>query len=232
MRCARTPDDDAVLGSQSILGSYDEDDLPPEATASQEADLAFLDDPDRHKADQVEAAIGEMPAFYDQNGVYAEGTHVDTATLPEGWRDRLIGWDLQSSHPATPHFLEQHDLAVAKLPTGREKDKAFVDALIRTGMLDVAVIRERDAYEPAAAAATEWPPECLRVVISRPSRGRRLVLVDQDVIRYVDDFRTSRPLLGVARRNSEPRNSANSAASVGEAGVRHSRVPTCSKDRP
>ena len=35
------------MGSQAILGTYDEDDLPPEATASMEADLAFLDDPDR-----------------------------------------------------------------------------------------------------------------------------------------------------------------------------------------
>jgi hypothetical protein len=42
-----------VLGSQSILGSFDEDELPPEATASIEADIAFLNDPDRHKADRV-----------------------------------------------------------------------------------------------------------------------------------------------------------------------------------
>lgn len=142
--CTIAGDEDVlVLGSQSILGSFDEDDLPPEATASQEADLGFLNDPDRDKADRVEAIIGEMSAFHDQHGVYAEGIHVDTATLPEGWRDRLVGWDLQSSHPAKPHFLEPHDLAVAKLAANREKDKAFVDALIRTGMLDVVVIRER-----------------------------------------------------------------------------------------
>lgn len=142
--CSIANDEDVlVLGSQSILGSFDEDDLPPEATASQEADLGFLDDPDRHKADQVEAVIGEMSAFHDQHGVYAEGIHVDTATLPEGWRDRLVGWDLQSSQPAKPHFLDPHDLAVAKLAADREKDKAFVDALLRAGMLDAAVIRDR-----------------------------------------------------------------------------------------
>jgi hypothetical protein len=147
--CAITDDEDVlVLGSQSILGSFDEDDLPPEATASQEADIGFLNDPDRRKADQVEADIGEMSAFHQQNGVYAEGIHIDTATLPAGWRDRLVSWDLQSSHPAKPHFLEPHDLAVAKLAASREKDKAFVDALIRAGMLDVAVIRERACLLP------------------------------------------------------------------------------------
>lgn len=142
--CAITQDEDVlVLGSQSILGSYDEDDLPPEATASQEADLAFLDDPERFKADQVEAIIGEMSAFHDANGVYAEGIHVTTAVLPDGWRDRLVGWDLQSSRPAKPHFLEPHDLAVAKLAASRDKDRAFVAALIKSGMLDVPTIRQR-----------------------------------------------------------------------------------------
>lgn len=37
--CTISDDEDVlVLGSQSILGSYDEDDLPSEATASLEAD--------------------------------------------------------------------------------------------------------------------------------------------------------------------------------------------------
>lgn len=68
-----------VLGSQSILGAFDEDDLPPAATASMEADIAFLDDPDRFKADQVEGAIGELSTFHLNNGFYAEGVHIETA---------------------------------------------------------------------------------------------------------------------------------------------------------
>jgi hypothetical protein len=64
-----------VLGSQSILGSFGEDELPPEATASIEADIAFLNDTDRQKADRVDGAIGELSAFHDTNGVYAEGVH-------------------------------------------------------------------------------------------------------------------------------------------------------------
>lgn len=62
-----------VIGSQSILGAFDEDDLPPAATASMEADIAFLDDPNRIKADEVEGAIGELSTFHQTNGVYAEG---------------------------------------------------------------------------------------------------------------------------------------------------------------
>ncbi|RNI24767.1 DUF6036 family nucleotidyltransferase [Flexivirga caeni] len=135
-----------VVGSQSILGAYDEDDLPAPATASMEADIAFLDDPDRAKANQVEGAIGEMSSFHESYGVYAEGVHVETAVyLPPGWRDRLITWPLQSSEPADPHFLEPHDLAISKLGAGREKDREFVDALIRDGMLNVETLLERAA---------------------------------------------------------------------------------------
>lgn len=43
-----------VVGSQAILGSCAEDDLAAAATASMEADVAFLDDGDRAKADEVE----------------------------------------------------------------------------------------------------------------------------------------------------------------------------------
>ncbi|WP_227487286.1 hypothetical protein [Nocardioides malaquae] len=104
-----------VLGSQSILGTFDEDDLPSEATASMEADIAFLHDPGRAKADRVEGAIGEMSGFHDLNGIYAEGLAVETAILPDGWRARLHSWNLVSSDPAQPRFLEPHDLAIAKL---------------------------------------------------------------------------------------------------------------------
>ena len=91
--CAVAHDADVlVLGSQSILGSFNEEDLPPEATASQEADIAFLDDPAREKADDVDGAIGELSTFHEENGIYAEGVHIDTAILPEGWKDRLVSW--------------------------------------------------------------------------------------------------------------------------------------------
>jgi hypothetical protein len=46
------------MGSQAVLGTWDEDELPPQATASMEVDVAFLDDgPDRKKVDIVEGAI-------------------------------------------------------------------------------------------------------------------------------------------------------------------------------
>jgi hypothetical protein len=113
--CAITHDQDVlVLGSQAILGAYDDAELPEVVMLSREADIAFFNDPDRRKADDVEGAIGEMSSFHETNEVYAEGVHIDNAELPDRWRDRLITWNLRSSDPATPRFIEAHDLVVSK----------------------------------------------------------------------------------------------------------------------
>lgn len=139
-----------VLGSQAILGTYDDDELPEMVTLSREADIAFLDDPDRRKADDVEGAIGEMSPFHETHQVYAEGVHVDTAELPDGWRDRLVSWTLRSSDPATPRFIEAHDLVVSKLAAGREKDIAFAATLLNARLVHIDVLLTRAAMLPAS----------------------------------------------------------------------------------
>lgn len=68
-----------VIGSQAILGSFDESDLPPEAWRSVEADVVFFDDPDQAKADRVDGAIGEESAFHQTNGYYGQGVSLSTA---------------------------------------------------------------------------------------------------------------------------------------------------------
>lgn len=132
-----------VLGSQSLLGSHDEDELPLPATASMEADLAFLDDPARAKSDLVEAALGELSEFHLEHGYYAEGVDVGVAVLPGGWRDRLVRSDGTGGLPPGALFLEKHDVAVAKLVAHREKDLSFVAALLDDRMLEVTVLRHR-----------------------------------------------------------------------------------------
>ena len=116
---------------------------------SMEADVAWLaDTAERERAERVNGEIGEMSAFHTQNGYYPEGISVAIATLPDGWRDRLHAWDLVSSHPARPQFLDKYDLVVAKLAAYREKDLAFVGALLDHGLLETERVRERAAFLP------------------------------------------------------------------------------------
>jgi hypothetical protein len=73
-----------VVGSQAILGTVAEAELPSEATTSIEADITFLDG-DEQKSDLVDAMLGEDSEFHLAYGLYAQGVGVTTATLPGGW---------------------------------------------------------------------------------------------------------------------------------------------------
>ena len=112
--------DVVVIGSQSILGAISEDRLPREATASMEVDVAFFDDPENRKSDQVDGAIGELSSFHEMNGYYAQGVSVSTATLPHGWRDRLVLVESQSTQPdAATHLTRTTAWFPSWWPAGR-----------------------------------------------------------------------------------------------------------------
>ncbi|MGF1648700.1 MAG: DUF6036 family nucleotidyltransferase [Kineosporiaceae bacterium] len=141
-----------VIGSQAIVASVEDEALPAVATASIEADVAFFDDPDDEKADLVDGAIGELSPFHEMYGYYAQGVSVRTAVLPEGWRDRLVVLDTPATQPGRGVALEPHDLVLAKLVAGREKDHAFALALIRAGVVDAVVLHDRAAVLPVSPA--------------------------------------------------------------------------------
>ncbi len=114
-----------VIGSQSVLGSFADGDLPLEATSSMEADIAFFDDPADAKADQVDGAIGELSAFHETFGYYAQGVSVSTAVLPEGWRDRVIALTTPSTASGRGLCLDPHDCVISKLVAGRGEGPVF-----------------------------------------------------------------------------------------------------------
>lgn len=132
-----------VLGSQSILGTYDADELPDAAHASIEADVTFFEDYDNEKSDVVDMYIGEDSRFHLEFGYYAQGVNVEVAVLPAGWRDRVVELESDATEGATGHCLDPHDLAVAKLVAHREKDMEFVDALLHAELIDPDLVIER-----------------------------------------------------------------------------------------
>ena len=141
--------------------NIDERQLPPQATASMEVDVAFFDDAFNDKSDLVDGAIGELSPFHETNGYYAQGVSVTTAKLPRGWRDRLTVIETDSSAPGRGLCLEAHDCVVAKLVAGREKDFAFAAALLDSGIVEPTLRAERlatgeDAHEVAISRANQW----------------------------------------------------------------------------
>ena len=64
------------------------------------------------------------------------GVSLETAILPEGWKERCV--PVQNAN--TRHFigwcLEAHDLALSKLAAFRDKDRSFVRVLLREGLVE------------------------------------------------------------------------------------------------
>lgn len=132
-----------VIGSQAILGSFDDRELPTEATQSIEVDVAFLDDPQESKSDLVDGGIGEASLFHETYGVYGQGVGVTTAVLPSGWRDRLVTFSSDETGAAEAVCLDPHDLVISKLVAARTKDHAFAYALIDAGLVDLDELKTR-----------------------------------------------------------------------------------------
>ena len=111
--------------------------LPDQAWLSVEADISFFDDPDDEKADLVDGAIGEASPFHDEFGVYGQGVTLETATLPDGWRDRLVAFTHGDIGESKAMCLDPHDLVLSKLVANREKDIEFADAVIAARLVEV-----------------------------------------------------------------------------------------------
>lgn len=139
-----------IIGSQSILGAYPE--APDELLISREADIAPYGlswEPER-LSDLIDGTIGEDSPFDKNYGYYAQGVSQDTAVLPAGWKDRLVRVQSRATDMKIGYCLEPHDLAIAKLVAGREKDHHFVRALLSHGLVGAAVLRERLQNTPVS----------------------------------------------------------------------------------
>lgn len=131
-----------VIGSQSVLASWDETKLPPEAVRSIEADVAPLDGDDE-KSDLIDGSLGEGSQFHETFGIYAQGVSLKTAVLPEGWRDRLVKLDNPSTYPGRGLCLDPHDCVLSKMVAGRQKDYDFATALLKAALLEPKTLAER-----------------------------------------------------------------------------------------
>lgn len=133
-----------MIGSQAILGSFPQ--APPEALVSIEADVFPRERPDL--ADNVDGAIGEGSMFHETFGYYAHGVGPETPIAPAGWMDRLVPLANENTRGATGWCMEPHDLVLAKLAAGREKDVEFARALLQHGLVDAHLLVERLAQLP------------------------------------------------------------------------------------
>jgi hypothetical protein len=130
-----------IIGSQSVLGTWDESELPKPATMSLEVDmLPFSGMSEDEFANYIEHHAGVGSDFAEKHGFYIDGVDSFTATLPSGWKERLVEVRAGS---ATGLCLDPHDLCISKLVANRDQDRLFVQAMVEHGLIRTALLFDR-----------------------------------------------------------------------------------------
>ena len=119
-----------IIGSQSLHGKYP--DLADDILRSFEVDLITKNTPNRTEWLNF---IGQDSRFHETHGYYADPVDENTATLPKGWKGRLVNLPPGDTQGVTGLCLDPHDLAIAKYVARREKDIVFTRALAARGIV-------------------------------------------------------------------------------------------------
>jgi hypothetical protein len=132
--------DIVVIGSQAVLGQF------PDAPASM-----------------------RVSAEADTYNYYAQGVSETTATLPQGWKDRLIVVQNANTRQARGLCLEVHDLLASKALAGRDKDIDFISEAAKHGLADKNTLLSRLATVNAPTQAIERAQALVRRSFSEES---------------------------------------------------------------
>lgn len=139
-----------IVGSHSLHGRYP--DVADEIVRSAEVDLIAKNIPQRTEWLNV---IGQDSPFHEEFGYYADPVDETTATLPRGWKGRLVNLPPGDTEGVRGLCLDPHDLAIAKYVARREKDRAFTRELARRGLVDrkrlLALVDKTPVSEDARA---------------------------------------------------------------------------------
>ncbi len=132
-----------IIGSQSLHGKPA--DLADHIVRSAKVDLLTTASPERT---EWLNAIGVFSQFHETFGYYADPVDEKTATLPKGWRGRLVSLPPGDTEGVEGLCLEPHDLAIAKYVAARDKDLLFTRALARRGIVTEKRLLELLAQTP------------------------------------------------------------------------------------
>jgi hypothetical protein len=158
-----------VLGGQAVHASNVS---LPRAYLSREADLYPRNFPE--KSEDIEGAMGELSDCHKAYEYYADGCSPNTATLPDGWQDRLVILQNDNTGGATAYCLSVPDVVLAKYAANREKDIEFNQALIRHGSVSKKVLLQLAKTLPLSDEARDRIANRIKYDFSLVNPGRKL----------------------------------------------------------
>jgi hypothetical protein len=169
-----------VICSQALYGAVEEEELNI-ATVINSNDVDFYPVLLVGAAtwEELMLELGQDSDFHVEHDIYIEVVPPDLARFPDAWQQRVHTREIGScvingtARAVSVTFPEIHDLAVAKVVIGREKDRAFIDEVVMLGLVDRGILEERLKLAPRTAI--ERIDEALREIeelYQRQSRRR------------------------------------------------------------
>ena len=132
--------DYVVVGSLSILGTRDEDELPAEMAMSNDIESYTKADPAR--IDDLKALLGEDSVFHRANGYYLDPVSPSLPSLPDGWNARMT---MIARDEVRVWFLDPDDAAISKYARGQPNDVRWIRAGILSGYISLPKVEARIA---------------------------------------------------------------------------------------
>jgi len=149
--------DVVIFGSQAIHAQALA--VPADFPRSNGADIWPLNHTERHTL--VDDTIGAGSGFAKEYGYHGRGIDPAAAVLPAGWRLRLVALHSANTAGATGWALEIHDLLIAKLHAGRERDHDFVRVALEDRLADTRMLQRRLATTKMQAADRQRVAACI-----------------------------------------------------------------------
>jgi hypothetical protein len=167
---ALVDDELIVVGSQAILGEHP--DAPAALLLSQEADVFPRKNP--AAAIEIDGAMGDNSQFHDTFGYYAHGVGPETATLPAGWKARLVPVRVPKLPRGDVHLtawcVESHDLVLSKCVAGRDRDWEYVEIALAHGLVRLEVLQARLPDLPIELAERDRISDMLDGIAARVAK--------------------------------------------------------------
>lgn len=112
--------------------------VPDDMARSIDFDAYPLNDPGR--IDELMEEFGENGPFHQREGIYLDAVAPTTATLPEGWQDRLMKVEKDG---VRLWCLEPNDAAVSKYARGEPRDLRWIRSGIAASIVSLPAVRLR-----------------------------------------------------------------------------------------
>ena len=131
-----------LVGSAAVLGRGKN--IPADMLQTNEIDI-YAPDADDIEAvtEDLQAYLGKDSAFAFINGNYVDGVTPKTAKMPTDWPSRTVEYAGIGCPGVIAIVPDLNDIAISKMLAWRDKDRTWLAAGTRAGMIDSATMHLR-----------------------------------------------------------------------------------------